>query len=407
MRIAYFVEIFPQDTETFILRQICASVEAGHDVYVFPVASSTSRSVQPAVDEYALRERTFAPNARSSLPQAVSRPAGVREHLAAWRSLFTTMRTYGRLGIRQVADHLRTFSPASFDVIHAHFGPSARRAALLIEMGWIEGPLIATFHGFDVNVLMRRYPSSIYQPVFDHAAEITVGSTFMHRLMSWMGAPADRLAVRPMGVPLDDFPYRPVRANGPHNETVFITVGSVSEHKGQTVAIEALAKLPSETHPWHYHIVGGGPLETTLRNRIAELDIGSRITIHGWTSTDEVQKLLSESDILLHPARQSDSGSVESQGVALAEAHAVGLPIIASDCGGISDTVIDAKTGYLVPPDDADALHKCIESILGEEERWSDMGRAGRAHVEANYSHEKLMEEQLGSYEQVAKQYSN
>jgi colanic acid/amylovoran biosynthesis glycosyltransferase len=210
-----------------------------------------------------------------------------------------------------------------------------------------------------------------------------------------------------MGVPLDRFPFRPPQATQANEETTFVTVGSLAEHKGQTVAIEALARLSEETHPWHYHIVGDGPLEAELHHRVSELELESRVTTHGWTAIDEVRELLAESDILLHPARQSENGAVESQGVTLAEAQAIGLPVVASDCGGISDTVINEKTGYLVPPDDVDALHDGIKAMLEAKDRWGEMGRAGRAHVEANFSHERLMRELLDRYEELAAQYNS
>ncbi len=88
------------------------------------------------------------------------------------------------------------------------------------------------------------------------------------------------------------------------------------------------------------------------------------------------------------------SSAWEGMPMVLLEAEACGLPVVATDVGGNSEVILNNKSGYIVPPGDSEALAAAIVKMmaLSEAERRA-MGRAGRAHIEANYSLERVVDQ--------------
>ena len=93
-------------------------------------------------------------------------------------------------------------------------------------------------------------------------------------------------------------------------------------------------------------------------------------------------------DLLVMPSRK------ETFGLVLIEAMAFGLPVVATDAGGVPEIVVDGDTGLLVPPEDAEVLALAIEELMANRERVEEMGRKGRERILnkyrlSDYSHYK------------------
>jgi glycosyltransferase involved in cell wall biosynthesis len=120
-------------------------------------------------------------------------------------------------------------------------------------------------------------------------------------------------------------------------------------------------------------------MRTALQARVADLGLTDRVRFLGVMAHAEIAPLLGDLDIFAMPSRR------EAWGVAAAEASAVGLPVVASRVGGIPEIVVDGETGLLVPAEDPDALAAALDKLLADPELCAQMGRAGRARIEAEY----------------------
>jgi glycosyltransferase involved in cell wall biosynthesis len=155
---------------------------------------------------------------------------------------------------------------------------------------------------------------------------------------------------------------------------VFIAVARLEADKGLHHLIEALSGLHANCSAL---IVGRGPEEARLRRRAAELNLTGRVVFAGMQR--EVGRYLAAADAFVLPSL------AEGMSVALIEAMHLGLPVVATSVGETSKIVIDGEQGLLVPPNDAGALRRAMESIAADPERARRMGQAGRARVEERF----------------------
>lgn len=143
-----------------------------------------------------------------------------------------------------------------------------------------------------------------------------------------------------------------------------ITVGSVSQRKGQQNIIYALPEIIRKYPNVHYHIVGK-PIEKAKNIKIAnELNVSDYITFYGIVSEKEKIDLLSRSNIFMMLSENTLEGDVEGFGIALLEANYLGIPSIGAKNCGIEDAIQNNKSGILVNNKNKDEIVRAIETIL-------------------------------------------
>jgi phosphatidylinositol alpha-1,6-mannosyltransferase len=139
-----------------------------------------------------------------------------------------------------------------------------------------------------------------------------------------------------------------------------LSIGRFVKHKGHSVLLEAASSL-THSIPWKLIIAGDGPLYQTLFETSAQDQFFNRVSIIKFPSRTEIIKLYQDADLFIFPSLEL-SDSVEGFGIVLLEAMAYGIPVIASETGGIIDVVND-ECALLVSPGDPEALKKAIISL--------------------------------------------
>jgi glycosyltransferase involved in cell wall biosynthesis len=110
--------------------------------------------------------------------------------------------------------------------------------------------------------------------------------------------------------------------------------------------------------------VGDGPDREMLERQVRRAKLDATVRFHGRLNHDEVARLLQQADLVVAPSVPSRDGRREGIPVALMEAMAAGVPVVASNLSGIPELVEDNGTGLLVPPGDARALSRAIQRLL-------------------------------------------
>jgi glycosyltransferase involved in cell wall biosynthesis len=147
-----------------------------------------------------------------------------------------------------------------------------------------------------------------------------------------------------------------------------VAVGRLAWPKDPLTLVRGLARV--REYEWRALIVGEGPERSSVERDIRELRIGDAVELAG--PRDDVAKLLAGADMFVLASR-SEGGPIS-----ILEAMAAGLPVVASDVGGVRELVADGVTGLLVPAADPDALGAALERLLADRELRRRLGAAGR-----------------------------
>jgi glycosyltransferase involved in cell wall biosynthesis len=186
----------------------------------------------------------------------------------------------------------------------------------------------------------------------------------------------------PFGVDLELF--KPLKTNALEDVTIGI-VKKLEKKYGIDYLIRAFAQLPADGWKIKLLIVGDGSEESSLRQLCQSLHIERRVHFAGFVAHNKVPDYLNKIDIFVVPSIQPS----ETFGVAAVEAAACGIPVIASNIGGLPEVVVDGQTGFLVPPKKPEAIADKIMLLIKNIELRDKMGASARKFVEQNYLWEK------------------
>lgn len=192
------------------------------------------------------------------------------------------------------------------------------------------------------------------------------------------GVAGGRITVVPNGIELDAFITRPRGAG-----KVVTTVANLRRGKGHDVLLRAAVAVLRPHPDARFRLVGDGPLRATLEEDARTLGIRDRVDFLG--HRDDVPALLGSSDLFAFPSL------MEAFPNGVMEAMAAGLPIVATDVGGIPELIDHGRNGWLVPPGDSSALAEGIVRLLGRRDLAEACGRAARETIAATYSFDRMV----------------
>jgi colanic acid/amylovoran biosynthesis glycosyltransferase len=214
-----------------------------------------------------------------------------------------------------------------------------------------------------------------------------------------LGCPVGILRKLPVGLDLGEFPFRE-RSLQPGDTLRLLTVARLTEIKGHEFALRAVAQLRRSIPELRYDIVGDGPLRKPLESLVADLDLNTSVRFHGACAGDEIKRLLAQAHLFLL-CSVNVAGDQEGQGLALQEAQACGLPVVATIHGALPEGILPGRSGFLVPERDDRALAAALNELATQSKTWADMGRVGRAFVEEHYDIRKLNTSLLAIYSEA------
>ena len=266
-------------------------------------------------------------------------------------------------------------------------------------------PLVTTFHG---TYNARSFIKRAYNSVMTKGERVIAISAFIaEHVHRFYGVPASRLRIIHRGVDL--YRFNPAKVSAERvvqlaNEwrltegyPVIMLPGRLTRWKGQTVFIEAVAKL--ERRDIRCLIVGGDQGRQDYRRELEAMvekqNLGEIVRIVDHCADMPAAYMLSDAVV-------SASTDPEAFGRVMIEAQALGRPVIASDHGGARETVLPDKTGWLVPPGDVDALSAALSKVLALDGaargRLSD---AAITNVAEHFSKQKMCAKTLEVYNEV------
>lgn len=297
----------------------------------------------------------------------------------------------------------RWLSRHRISVLHAHFGPGGVKLLPIARRSGI--PLLVTFHGFDATTAAfaetaagEKYRAQL-ATLFEGAAALVAVSAFIRGRLIALGAPAERIRVLPIGIPVpaEPVPLRPARTDS-HQIVTF--VGRLVELKSADHLLSAVAELPAALRErTTVRIIGAGPQDAALRELAGRLDVHAEFL--GRRTPAEVAEALATTTVFSVPSR-TIGHAAEGFGIVHLEAAAAGLPSVAYRSGGVPEAVVDGVTGLLAPEGDIEALSTALEQLLGDPARAAELGEAGRRRVFDSFDIVRRTAELEKLYDEVA-----
>lgn len=261
-----------------------------------------------------------------------------------------------------------------YDVVHAHgsvVSPLAYSALKIAHL--LEIPSVLTIHSLLENstrplkFLFERHRGSHW-----HWQPTAVSSAVAQGLQKIVGK--QEIQILPNGIELKNWSIK----QEPHSELNVICVSRLNKKKRVQALLRQLPKILSQVknpHSIHFHLVGTGPNEKNLKTLAKRLALGSYVHFHGYQSRSQIQQLFAVSDLFVMPAKK------ESFGIAILEARAAGLPVVALSYGGPKDLITSGENGILA--DNDEEMGAAIVELLNNTEKRQHMAAQSRVGLES------------------------
>ena len=271
----------------------------------------------------------------------------------------------------------RLVQTGDYHIVHFH---TARAHAL---SPWLHGLPVKRIvtRRMDYPIARGRMTRLLYEQSVDMVVAISQG---VEAALLAGGVPPTRIRRIPSGVETAQFlPNEDARQQlrtafgiAPH-DIVVLTVGALTERKGHGLLFSAAYMLQERDIRLRYIVCGEGSLRPNLEAQVRTLGLQDIVHFPGFSYN--VLDYLSAADIFVHVPLW------EGLGVAVIEALAAGLPVVASRVGGVPELIDDQVTGLLVPPQDAAALAVAIERLAHEPQWAKTLGTKGQAFVQTQF----------------------
>ena len=292
----------------------------------------------------------------------------------------------------------------NIDMIHCHWiVPQGFFCSIFQRIFKI--PLILTAHAGDVF--------SLNNPIFKRIGKFTISQSLFciansnatQKAMLAISNGTSPVKIIPMGVDLDVFNgqchgqniKKKYNINGP----ILLAVGRFAEKKGFKYLIEAMPLILRKCNETKLLIIGFGPLEKSLKDLVAKLNIGGSVIFPEKMSSSELAVYYASSDIFVGPSIVDDSGDTEGLGIVFLEALASNTAVVASRVGGITDFIIDYETGLLANEKDPEDLARKIMKLITDKNLRMKIANKGKKYVENNFSWEIITEQYFSIYKQI------
>jgi len=191
------------------------------------------------------------------------------------------------------------------------------------------------------------------------------------------------------GVDTDELRHRLDLPNG--GGRWLLTVARLEPHKGVDTVIRALPAIVEQAADVRYAVAGSGPDRERLEKLAHKAGVAERVRFLSEVSERDLPALYNIATVYVGASRRAERIGVEGFGLALVEASACGLPVVAGNSGGVPDAVRDGETGFLVPPEDPAAFAAAICRLLGDSDLVGRVGAAGRRAVETYFNWDRVV----------------
>lgn len=286
--------------------------------------------------------------------------------------------------LRELA-FISSLKEKKIQVVFAQYGTTSNRIVNICKH--LNIPLITHFHGYDASVNSVINSCKGYHEVFSYSTFVIAVSRSMKEKLIALGCPREKLVFNTYG-PDDSFlGLKPKFA-----QPVFIGLGRFVEKKAPYYTILAFSKIVDK-YPEAKLIIGGdGSLYEVCKNLVQYLKIEKNVLLPGVLSKQQFLDHMVNALAFVQHSITAIDGDMEGTPVAVLEASAAGLPVIATTHAGIPDVILDEETGLLVAEHDVEGMTKKMFLLLENNELAMQLGQNGKKRIQLHFSMARHLE---------------
>ena len=393
---------FHEDAEVPWLRTSVAHLkQAGVEIQVLAPAYKGLKSHE--IDGVKVNRFRYAPASLEILTHEEGAPSKMASK--PWLQLLAI--PYIISGFFRCIKICRKFRP---DVIHAHW-PFPHAYIALGAAKLFRIPLVLNFHGAELLLIRKKkWVKPLLKFAIGQAQAVFANSSFTAGKIKALRKV--EVEWSPYGTTLEsrEISAEPTQAPHPINgKFKILFVGRHIERKGICYLIEAAKYLPRDK--FEIRIVGVGDLTEKLKELAAQVDAlapaglrhdsPAEIVFTGKLSPEALTSEYKNANVFTLPAIVDSKGDTEGLGVVLIEAMELGLPIVASDVGGIPDVVVDGVSGILVPEKDPQALANAFKRLQSEPALVQKLLEGSRKRISECFTWDGIIDRQIAAYKKI------
>jgi colanic acid/amylovoran biosynthesis glycosyltransferase len=366
MSFAYLFERFPSAVQTFCYREVIAMHALGMEPFVVSIRRPhDAPDLELPFKVHYLSDEETRPRVEVSFGVRMRTPSALRHRD---RLRFEDAMELGpllkALGIRHV---------------HAHFGGIAARAAWWLRR--IHG-IRYSYTGHANDIFCESGAAVTNAMLAEDATFIATETDFARE---WMVRTHPTASNRVFRV-FNGIEIAPLVRSAESQPPRIVSVGRLVKKKGFPVLLRACALLRGRGAEFGCDIVGGGPLDATLRAMIAELRLDDCVVMHGPQSQSFVRALMEKARVFALAAQRESDGGSDNLPTVIMEAMAASLPVVSTKVAGISEMVDDGETGSLVAEQDPAAIADALAPFLSNATLATHFGARGYERAKEKFS---------------------
>jgi len=239
----------------------------------------------------------------------------------------------------------------------------------------------------NTQYFLRQYFGRQRRYILHADRVISVSNYVKKALISETFVSEDRVRVIHNGI--DGSVFENIPSNKCAGITSLYFIGRVERSKGILTILNILKDVKKD---FIFHVVGDGPCLEEAKSKAKINCIAEKVVFHGRVSQHSAFLEKVHSDIFVFPTQR-----IEGFPMVLVESMFAGIPVVAFDCGGVSDAVEDGKTGYLIKAGDAEDFKKKLEKLIDDENMRLEFGKNSKEKAEKEFTIDKIIDK----YEEV------
>lgn len=279
----------------------------------------------------------------------------------------------------------KAFKTYKITAVLVEYGTHAHH--LLSFLNGLSLPVVVHFHGYDASKKDLVEQCGHYTGVFKQAHKVVAVSKVMENKLLQMGCPKEKLVYNVYG-PRPEF----LEVFPKYIKQQFVAVGRFTDKKAPYYTILAFHAIAQQFPQAKLLMAGDGVLKSTCQNLVRHLGLQEQVVFLGVIDHQRYRELLAESLAFVQHSITAANGDMEGTPVAILEASAAGLPVVATRHAGIPDVVLHEKTGLLCNEHDVEGMANNMARLLNNSTEAQQMGQAGKQRILKHFNMQRHIE---------------